>query len=148
MPVPSKGISHLSPDLTALLTDLLKAKPQTPGKTRGSAPGRDTGLGVALAAINERYNPAALGVTAPTPTTQQRADYYRQQARSTRPDEEGRAYATVSRKQATGPRKDEDFRTFAKRDESGDIYRYHQYVSPSGKRRVFRVGGPMNRSLT
>lgn len=151
MPTPSKGVSALSPDLTALLKDLLNAKPKTPGATRGSAPGRDVGLGAAISQLNERYNTEALGkagVNVAAPTDQQRASYYRQQSRAARPDTGGRVYQTTSRQQAAGPRKDQDFRTFVKRDDSGDIFRYHQYVTPSGRRKVFRVGGAINRSLS
>lgn len=114
---------------------------------------RDTELGTILAQINQRNAPPQIknAQAANPPTSSQIASY----GRSISPPvarkgaEPTRAFSTFQTENTVkgNPRLGQKHTTFIKRDESGDVYKYHQYVDSSGKRKVFRVGGPQNRSL-
>lgn len=125
-------------------------------------PGRkkDVELGTILAQLNRdpRFmSPGMKSAIAATgnapPTAAQTKAWDTSMGRSLAPQkasaggQQPRAYSLYGRANAYGgERQGQEFKTFVKRSDDGEVYRYHQYVTPSGKRRVFRVGGPMKAS--
>lgn len=107
---------------------------------------RDLELGNVLAQINMRDAPQQIRAANPNPTAQQVSSYSRAIAPVKGTE---RAFSTFGTKNTTAgnPRAGQQRQTFVKRDDEGNIYKYHQYVQ-NGKRKVFRVGGPLNRKAS
>lgn len=120
--------SHITSDLTKLLNELLHSQPPTSLPPKSVAPG-PLGRGGLLRNVaptqEPRYSPRtySLGTIADDPTRRLNASGNERQGMK--------------------------YREFQKTDQNtGDTFRYHEYQTPSGKRKVFRVGGPVNRRLT
>lgn len=105
----------------------------------------DVELGKILDQLNAKYLPPSLtppgGITTPVPVTRSARDYAELGVVS---KNNPRRYGLTTRKNtlAGNPRAGQDITTFVKRADDGNVYRYHQYIE-NGKRKVFRVGGPM-----
>ena len=97
---------------------------------------KDQGLGAILAELNQRFMPAELRGATGSPSRAQTRAY----GAKTLAPKGDRAYSAYRRTNTgKGERGGQEFRTFVKRDQNGDIYRYHEY-NVGGKRRVVRVG--------